>query len=220
METGPAYQVEVSDNGRENLKVSRKQNKENHEDVVVAETATDESSKQLKNPQQKQAEWRVAREISRLQQVQRSVQSHEMAHMTAGGAMAGGITYRYAPGPDGKMYVVGGEVQISAKEGRTPEETIRNMQAVQRAAMAPADPSPQDLSTAAAASLIEQRARRLLWQQRAEQAMPEDKKAPPSLFRKTAAMPTSIEGLINMMFPGTSISLRGGQQPGVDLTAV
>jgi hypothetical protein len=118
------------------------------------------------------------------------------------------------------MYISGGEVPISAKEGRTPEETIRNMQAVQRAALAPADPSPQDLSTAAAAALIEQRARRIAWQQRAEAALPPDKTEPPSLFRKTAAMPTSLEGLINMLFPGTVLSTRSGQSPGASLTSV
>ena len=82
-----------------------------------------------------------------------------MAHKTAGGQYAGAIRYQYATGPDGQAYIVGGEVSIDTSEAKTPEETLRKMEQVKRAAMAPADPSPQDHSVASAATRIEQKAR-------------------------------------------------------------
>ena len=54
-------------------------------------------------------------------------------------------------GPDGKRYIAGGEVPIDMSSGTTPEETIAKMSQVRRAALAPADPSPQDNAVAAAA---------------------------------------------------------------------
>ena len=83
---------------------------------------------------------------------------HEMAHMSAGGGLAGSPTFQYKSGPDGKQYIVGGEVSIAIKEGRTPEETIQNMEQVKAAAMAPADPSAQDRALAAKAATIAMRA--------------------------------------------------------------
>ncbi len=66
---------------------------------------------------------------------------------------------RYETGPDGKRYAVGGEVPVSLRPGRTPQETIANAQTVRSAALAPADPSPQDLAVAAQASQMEAQAR-------------------------------------------------------------
>ena len=42
------------------------------------------------------------------------------------------------------MYITGGEVRIDTSPAKDPEATIQKMQQVQRAAFAPADPSPQD----------------------------------------------------------------------------
>jgi hypothetical protein len=57
------------------------------------------------------------------------------------------------------MYAVAGEVKIDISEGKTPEETIMNMQKVIGAALAPADPSAQDRSVASLARRIEAQAR-------------------------------------------------------------
>lgn len=81
------------------------------------------------------------------------VRAHEQAHMAAGGGLIkGGAHYSYTTGPDGNRYVVGGEVSIDTSEGNTPAETINRMQRVRAAALAPADPSPQDRSVASAAA--------------------------------------------------------------------
>ncbi|MEO0602261.1 MAG: putative metalloprotease CJM1_0395 family protein, partial [Myxococcota bacterium] len=77
------------------------------------------------------------------------VRAHEAAHAGVGG---GTPTYTYQRGPDGRSYAVGGEVQIDASGGSTPQETIAKMQRVRAAALAPANPSGQDRSVAASAS--------------------------------------------------------------------
>jgi len=56
-------------------------------------------------------------------------------------------------GPDGKMYAVGGEVKLDVSEvPGDPEATVRKMEQVRRAALAPLEPSPQDLRVAAIAA--------------------------------------------------------------------
>lgn len=88
------------------------------------------------------------------------VKAHEQAHMASGGPVVqGGATYQYQTGPDGKMYAVGGEVKIDVSPERTPEATIRKMQQVRKAALAPAQPSSTDRAVAAQASQIEAQAR-------------------------------------------------------------
>ena len=66
----------------------------------------------------------------------------------------GGARFSYTTGPDGRAYATGGEVSIdrSAVPG-DPAATIQKLRQVQRAALAPADPSPQDRSVAAGASM-------------------------------------------------------------------
>jgi hypothetical protein len=88
------------------------------------------------------------------------VKSHEQAHMASGGGLVqGGASFEYQSGPDGRMYAVGGEVKIDMSPERTPEATIRKMQQVRRAALAPAEPSGTDRAVAAQAAQIEARAR-------------------------------------------------------------
>ncbi len=88
------------------------------------------------------------------------VKAHEAAHMAAGGGVVqGGATYEYQSGPDGKMYAVGGEVQIDTSPAGSPEATIRKMQQIRRAALAPAQPSGTDRAVAAQAAQVEAQAR-------------------------------------------------------------
>ena len=102
---------------------------------------------------------KLQEEILKLQQIDTHVKNHESAHKAAGGELAGSASYTYTIGPDGKKYAVAGEVPIAIKKGKTPEETIANMEKVKAAALAPSDPSPQDLKVAATASEIENQAR-------------------------------------------------------------
>lgn len=98
--------------------------------------------------------------VRELESIDRNVKAHEAAHIAAGaGVVSGGASYGYTRGPDGKMYATSGEVPISMKKGKTPEETIQNARQIVAAAMAPADPSPQDYKVAASAMQMESQAR-------------------------------------------------------------
>lgn len=97
-------------------------------------------------------EEKIKREVEQLKRDEVRVKAHEAAHKAAGGQYAGSVSYSYRSGPDGKSYIVGGEVQIDTAPEKTPQETISKMQVVIRAAMAPADPSGQDRAVAAQAA--------------------------------------------------------------------
>lgn len=89
------------------------------------------------------------RQVQKLKETDAKVKAHEQAHAAAGGPHAGAPKFEYTTGPDGKRYATSGEVQIdSSPEDGDPEATIRKMDIVIRAALAPGDPSPQDLSVA------------------------------------------------------------------------
>ncbi|MCL2010090.1 MAG: hypothetical protein FWG71_06035 [Synergistaceae bacterium] len=94
-------------------------------------------------------EQAIVRELKRIEM---EVVAHEAAHQSAGGGLTGAASYSYTKGPDGRSYVTGGEVSISVPESDDPEQTLRNMEQVQRAALAPANPSGQDLKVAAGAA--------------------------------------------------------------------
>ena len=103
------------------------------------------NGKPLDEPQQKQ--------VKELKDRDREVRQHEAAHLAAaGGNATGGPSYTYQKGPDGQQYAVGGEVNVDTSDEKTPEATLRKMEQIQRAALAPAEPSGQDHSVAAAAA--------------------------------------------------------------------
>jgi len=132
-----------------------------------AESASPESGSAEQTDQQQSAslELTPAEEemVSQLKARDQEVKTHEMAHLASAGQYArGGPTYSYQQGPDGRRYAIGGEVPIDVSKGKTPEETLQKMQAIKRAAMAPAEPSSADRSVAAAASAMESQARQEL----------------------------------------------------------
>jgi len=95
--------------------------------------------------------------VAKLAVTDRHVRAHEEAHLAAAGPYArSGPSYTMASGPDGKLYAVGGEVELDVGpvEG-DPEATIKKAETVRAAANAPADPSTQDRQVAAEASRME-----------------------------------------------------------------
>lgn len=96
--------------------------------------------------------------IVELQARDAEVRAHEAAHMSAGGSAAGVASFEYQQGPDGKMYAVGGEVSIDISTDGDPKTTKAKMQRVLAAALAPADPSPQDIKVATTAAMLMMRA--------------------------------------------------------------
>ena len=106
-----------------------------------------------------QQEQQIQAEIKSLAARDREVRTHEQAHVAAGGQYAGAASYQYERGPNGVSYAVAGEVRISTSEEPTPEATLRKAQIIRRAALAPAEPSPQDRRVAAMAAQMETAAR-------------------------------------------------------------
>jgi hypothetical protein len=97
--------------------------------------------------------------VERLRTDDARVRAHERAHQATGGVAAGAARFQYAVGPDGKLYAVAGEVPIRIETGPTPDATIAHAARVRAAALAPADPSAQDLAVAAEAVSVELAAR-------------------------------------------------------------
>ncbi|MDR0735785.1 MAG: hypothetical protein LBF51_02945 [Zoogloeaceae bacterium] len=128
------------------------------------------------------------REVTELAAIDRKVRQHEMAHMAAGGELiTSGARYEYQQGPDGQRYAVAGEVGIDTSEGRTPEETLIRARRIRAAALAPADPSPQDRSVAAAATQMEIRAQQEIAQNRQEEQRAAEENANPRASTATHA---------------------------------
>lgn len=108
--------------------------------------------------------------LLQLRQRDQEVRVHEAAHLaTAGGLAVGGMQFEYQVGPDGKQYAVGGEVGIEISPGKTPEETLQKARQIQQAALAPADPSPQDYAVAQQAMQMQIQAQQSLANQKDEE---------------------------------------------------
>jgi len=106
--------------------------------------------------------------VSKLRARDMEVRAHEAAHIGASGGLAGGASYSYQSGPDGKRYAVGGEVKISSPRTSDPQQTLANAEKMRAAAMAPASPSGQDRAVAAQATAMISRARAAVAQERSE----------------------------------------------------
>lgn len=110
----------------------------------------------------------IAQKVVRLKEIDQKVRAHEAAHVAAAaGLVVQGARFHTVRGPDGNPYAVGGDVRIDISPGRTPEETLRKAEKIRAAALAPADPSPQDLKVAAQAAQMAAQARIELARQQA-----------------------------------------------------
>ncbi len=137
----------------------------------AASPARAEGQEEKTSPRETQQLRQEQLEIAELASRDREVRAHEQAHAAVGGAYAGAPTYTYSRGPDGKRYAIGGEVSIdSSPSPNDPEATLRKMELVQRAALAPAEPSAQDRRVAAQAAAQATQARAELAQLRREEA--------------------------------------------------
>jgi hypothetical protein len=142
-------------------------------------------------------------QVKELKKRDAEVKSHEQAHMASGGGLVqGGASFEYQNGPDGRMYAVGGEVKIDMSAERTPEATIRKMQQVRRAALAPSEPSGTDRAVAAQSAQIEAQARMELAQKNRESGLTgNDDDASPSAAHDSAAetSPNAAGGHIDLV---------------------
>ena len=100
------------------------------------------------------------KKVEELKRRDREVRSHEQAHKNAGGPLAGQPQFETERGPDGRTYAVNGEVSIDTSAvPNNPDATIRKMEIVKRAALAPSQPSAKDRQVAADAERKAQQAR-------------------------------------------------------------
>lgn len=128
---------------------------------------SDDSGKAT-TPQQQRLEQL---EITQLSTRDKEVRAHEQAHAAVGGRYAGAPSYTYERGPDGKRYAIAGEVSIdTGPVPNDPEATLRKMEVVIRAALAPAEPSAQDRQIAAQAAVQMAEARAQLAQLQRDEA--------------------------------------------------
>ena len=137
-----------------------------------SEDITSEEQTPAQKREQRQFEQAVDRQLQQLQSRDREVRAHEAAHAAVGGQyVSGGPSYTYERGPNGRFYAIGGEVQIDVSAiPSNPEATLDKAEVVQRAALAPAQPSPQDLRVASNAARLASRARvEIAIQQREQQ---------------------------------------------------
>lgn len=110
-----------------------------------------ESTEELK-VQERKAEQKSLADLSARDQ---QVRAHEQSvRALAGNRVVRTASYSYKVGPDGRLYVVDGEINFdtTAIPG-DPEATLRKAQQLQRAALAPGDAGQDRLAAAAAAAL-------------------------------------------------------------------
>jgi len=168
--------------------------------VVAGERAAAAGAPERSAPAEPAGKYTLSDEerllLEELKQRDAEVRQHEQAHKAAAGRYAAGpATYAYETGPDGRRYAVEGEISIDASEvPGEPEATIRKMRQVQRAALAPAEPSPQDRAVASQAATTEQQARAELAREsgsppEASESAPED--AAPGEGPESGADPNS-----------------------------
>lgn len=135
-------------------------------DNANQESAGRENAEERQRQEQEAAEQR---EVDQLKSRDREVRAHEQAHAAVGGQYAGSPSYDFETGPDGQQYAVGGEVSIDISKESDPADTIDKMQQVRAAALAPAEPSPQDFRVASEANRLAGEARAELAQQQLEE---------------------------------------------------
>jgi SprA-related family len=153
-------QIAISDRGKQLSAKSSTPTKEK----TGTSTQTSNQKKKAQNAQD-------LAEIQQLKQRDAHVRAHELAHLAVAGQYAtGGPSYTYQTGPDGVRYAVGGEVPIDISSESTPEATIRKMETVRKAALAPVDPSAADRQIAAEASAKELQAIQELQTEQREKA--------------------------------------------------
>lgn len=137
------------------------------------------------NPRQQRLEQL---EVTELLSRDAEVRAHEQAHASIGGIYAGAPSYTYDRGPDGKRYAVGGEVGIDVSPvPNDPQATLQKMQVVLRAALAPVEPSAQDLRVAGRAQAQIVQARSELAEQQRTAAAEERDKQTTEATQKTEA---------------------------------
>lgn len=102
------------------------------------------------------------RDLELMEQMDRNIRQHEHTHIRAAQGLAvGAPTFEYERGPDGQHYAVHGRVEVSSDiPTDDTEAALAKARKIERAALAPSDPSSQDLKAATKARAIQTKAYR------------------------------------------------------------
>jgi len=189
-----------------------------------AETTPDKATPTSHNGKQNQQLTPTEQKaIQQLQDRDREVRAHEAAHKTAGGNLIrGSASFSQQRGPDGRLYAVGGEVSIdTGKVSGDPQATIQKANQIRAAALAPAEPSSQDRSVAAAAMLMAAEARKELGAE--NRAKPGERKPSEendiSAATETAALPSQRRSAETRHYQAVADNAATAEPPKLDLMA-
>ncbi len=108
------------------------------------------------NPIEKQKEQQKAQKDALIKKNYDEIYAHELAHKSAGGALAGSIVIER--NADGIPFAGHVDIKMPSLNPNNPQKTINDANTVIRSAMAPFDPSDQDYRVAAQAQSIKMQA--------------------------------------------------------------
>lgn len=156
----PTYEQPQNAAISESEKASEQEEQSQDSQNEEQQEGSDQNGEEKKDKTSERFNEREQQQIDELKKRDAEVVTHELAHAGAGGQYAGSPNYSYETGPDGVKYAVSGEVSIdTSKVADDPQATIIKAQQIKRAALAPAQPSSQDRSVAAAADRLASDAR-------------------------------------------------------------
>lgn len=125
--------------------------------------------------------------LQQLRQRERQVRHHEQAHMAASGKYTRGAQFQYRQGPRGQLWAVGGEVGFDSSRPEDPKEAKEKGKTLVDAALAPAQPSNQDLRVAS-------QARQMVAKAQAELRQSQNPAEGDAAYRRSAASSGPDEG--------------------------
>jgi len=131
------------------------------------------SSSESRSSAETQREERAQAEDHKLAERDREVRAHELAHLAAGGSYVTQASFTYERGSNGVMYAVDGEVGVNTSPvPGDPQATLEKAEVIRRAALAPVEPSAQDMRVAAQATSMAAEARVEMARSSDEEASP------------------------------------------------
>ncbi|QEP42266.1 hypothetical protein D5085_03410 [Ectothiorhodospiraceae bacterium BW-2] len=181
----------------------------NSNSAAIEQSPTHRSETELSEEEQQQ--------LQQLKESDSRVRAHEQAHLAAAAGIAvSGASFEYQRGPDGQRYAVAGEVSIdTAKVSDDPQATLQKADQIRAAALAPADPSPQDIKVAAQATQMAQQAQMELARQRFNREQEGEGK--PEEKRDSPTPPEAASGEAIHISPRISEQLARYSQPRADI---
>ncbi|MDG6773736.1 putative metalloprotease CJM1_0395 family protein [Thiomicrorhabdus sp. ZW0627] len=158
--------IQIVDRSQTSAPASQNSNKPQSEQKDQNGSSLSQNKATAQTSSSNENEQAVQQVVNQLKARDSEVRAHEMAHLgAAGGYATSGASYAYQVGPDGKRYAIGGEVGIDISPvAGDPQATLQKAAVVQRAALAPAQPSSQDYRVASAAAQMAAQARMELTQ--------------------------------------------------------